>query len=162
MSEAAHRSIDLRWDWNEVRRKVALGVGGEGGGGVAVRPQATPHASTTGTPSLEELDPTQRVFADRVLAWAREVFAAYKEVRSTGTPQHMPLLRSWLCGSVGSGKSATLKAIVRHVRHLFQQEGVAATVELTAYTGVAAFNIGFGARTACSGCPHLPQRPMEE
>ena len=25
-----------------------------------------------------------------------------------------------------------------------------ATVELTAYTGVAAFNIGFGARTCCS------------
>ena len=90
----------------------------------------------------------QRAFADRVLAWAREVIVAYNRVHATGAPQSMPLLRSWLCGSAGSGKSATLKAIVRHTRRLFQQEGVAATVELTAYTGVAAFNIGFGARTA--------------
>jgi hypothetical protein len=33
---------------------------------------------------------------------------------------------------------------------------VPAKVELTAYTGVAAFNIGFGARTACSGFQVFP------
>ena len=105
-------------------RKLALGAGGEGGDGVALRPQSTPHdtarrpatAPGIGMPSLEELDPTQRAFADRVLAWAREVIVAYKEVRATGAPQRMPLLRSWLCGSVGSGKSAVLKATVWHVR----------------------------------------------
>ena len=152
-----------------MRRKLALGAGGEGSDGVAFRPQATPHdaarlpatAPGVGAPSLEELDPTQRAFADRVLAWAREVIVAYKEVRATGAPQRMPLLRSWLCGSAGSGKSATLKAIVRHIRHLFQQEGVAATVELTAYTGVAAFNIGFGARTACSAFHIFPNAPWK-
>ena len=32
----------------------------------------------------------------------------------------------------------------------FQREDVEATVELTAYTGVAAFNIGYGAETCCS------------
>ena len=55
-----------------------------------------------------------------------------------------------LGGPAGRGKSTTLRTVVQHLRLLFQQEGVDATVELTAYTGVAAFNIGFGARTARS------------
>ena len=62
----------------------------------------------------------------------------------------MPLLRSYLGGSAGSGKSTTLRTVLQHLRLLFQKEAINATVELTAYTGVAAFNIGFGAKTACS------------
>ena len=61
-----------------------------------------------------------------------------------------------LCGSAGSGKSTTLRTILQHLRLLFQDEGVLATVELTAYTGVAAFNIGFGAKTACSAFRIFP------
>ena len=34
--------------------------------------------------------------------------------------------------------------------YFFKKEDIPATVELTAYTGIAAFNIGFGAKTACS------------
>ena len=34
---------------------------------------------------------------------------------------------------------------------------IPAKVELTAYTGVAAFNIGFGARTACSAFQVFPK-----
>ena len=103
------------------------------------------------------LDPTQRVFADRVLAWAAEVVSAYKAVRSTGKNHPIPILRTWLGGSAGSGKSTTLKTIVQHVRLLFQRNEVDATVELTAYTGVAAFNIGFGAKTACSSFRIFPK-----
>ena len=99
---------------------------------------------------LDDLDPTQRVFAERVLNWAREVVKAYKEVDGTGKRGKIPILRSWLGGSAGSGKSTALKTCVQHIRALFYREDVNATVELTAYTGVAAFNIGFGARTACS------------
>ena len=44
----------------------------------------------------------------------------------------------------------TLKTIVQHVRLCFQKEEIDAKVALTAYTGVAPFNIGFGAKTACS------------
>ena len=62
----------------------------------------------------------------------------------------MPLLRPYLGGSAGSGKSTTLRTVLQHLRLLFQKEAINATVELTAYTGVAAFNIGFGAKTACS------------
>ena len=66
-----------------------------------------------------------------------------------------------LLGGNASGKSTTLKAIVQHMRFLFQEEEVDASVELTAYTGVAAFNIGFGARTACTSFRVFPKTPWE-
>ena len=68
----------------------------------------------------------------------------------------MPKLRTFLGGSAGSGKSRTLKTCVQHIRAMFQNKQVPAKVELTAYTGVAAFNIGFGARTACSAFQVFP------
>ena len=45
---------------------------------------------------------------------------------------------------------------MQHVRLMFKKRQIAATVELTAYTGVAAFNIGFGARTVCSAFQVFP------
>ena len=51
--------------------------------------------------------------------------------------------------------------IVQHIRLTFKREGVEATVALTAYTGVAAFNIGFGARTACSAFHIFPNAAWE-
>ena len=74
----------------------------------------------------------------------------------------MPKLRAWLCGSAGSGKSTTLKTIVHHVRLLFERENVDASIELTAYTGVAAFNIGLGARTAVSSFRIYPNAPWKK
>ena len=103
--------------------------------------------------ALDKLDPTQRVFADRVLTWGRELVKAYKHnatVRDPRKLKRVPLLRSYLGGSAGSGKSTTLRTVLQHLRLLFQKEAINATVELTAYTGVAAFNIGLGAKTACS------------
>ena len=108
---------------------------------------------------LEKLDPTQRVFAHRVLSWAGEVARVYKEVHATGKSRRPPKLRTWLGGSAGSGKSTTLRTVVQHTRLFFQREGVDATVELTAYTGVAAFKIGFVARTACSNFHFFPNTP---
>ena len=105
---------------------------------------------------LEKLDPTQRVFADRVLTWGRELVDCYKKCEGDGKPRDIPILKSWFCGSAGSGKSMTLKTIVHHLRSLFAEAGVPAKVQLTAYTGVAAFNIGFGAKTTCSGFQIFP------
>ena len=59
-------------------------------------------------------------------------------------------------GRTGSGKSTTLKTCVQHLRLKFYKRGGFAKVELTSYTGVAAFNIGFGARTACSAFQIFP------
>ena len=64
--------------------------------------------------------------------------------------KRVPVLRAWLGGSAGSGKSTTLKTCVAHVRLLFREAKIPARVALTAYTGVAAFNMSFGAKTACS------------
>ena len=115
--------------------------------------------------ALDKLDPTQRVFADRVLAWGRDLVSAYKHtdtVRDRKKLKRVPLLRCYLGGSAGSGKSTTLRTVLQHLRLLFQKEGVEATVELTAYTGVAVFNIGFGAETACSVFRIFPERRFQE
>ena len=76
--------------------------------------------------------------------------------RATGDSRRPPKLRARLGGSAWSGKSTSLRTVAQRLRLLFQREGVDATVELTAYTGVAAFNIGFGARTACSSFHVFP------
>ena len=104
-------------------------------------------------------------FVDRGLAWGRELVEAYKYNANQGHHKKMksvPLLRSYLCGSAGSGKTTTLCTFLQHLRLLFQKEGVAATVELTAYTGVAAFNIGFGAKTACSAFRIFPSSTFKK
>lgn len=99
---------------------------------------------------LDALDPTQRVFADMVLNWGDALVRCYKDVEHDAKPRDIPLLRTWLCGSAGSGKSTTMKTVVYHLRKKFAANRIPAKVELTAYTGVAAFNIGFGAKTTCS------------
>ena len=76
--------------------------------------------------------------------------------KADGIYREVPLLRIFLGGSAGSGKSTTLKTCVQHIRLMFKNNQIAATVQLTAYTGVAAFNIGFGARTVCSAFQIFP------
>ena len=134
---------------------------GNGSGGAAEPAHLTEEEVLRDYP-LDKLDPTQRAFADRVLRWANEVAQAYLDVSATGKPRRVPKIRTWLGGSAGSGKSTTLKTVVQHVRLIFQREGVAASVELTAYTGVAAFNIGFGAKTACSSFHIFPNAPWKK
>ena len=111
---------------------------------------------------LDILDPTQRCFVDRVLRWAAEVVDAYKEYKDNKKKFKPPRLRAWLGGSAGSGKSTTLKTCVAHIRLLFQQEKVDATIALTAYTGVAAFNMSFGAKTASRSFQIYPKQPFKK
>ena len=144
--------IDLRLDWAEVKRRLAAGAGQDASAGSARVDEDVVQRDC----ALDKLDPTQRVFADLALAWAAEVARIYLQVQATGKQQRLPKLRTWLGGSAGSGKSTTLKTVVQHMRLLFQRAGVDATVELTAYTGVAAFNIGFGAKTAGSSFRVFP------
>ena len=153
VSSATGKEIDLRLDWDDVRKKLAKGSGAE----INDAPALVDAERSAREYPLEDLDPTQRVFADRVLEWAAEVVRVYQRVASTGKWRlRVPRLRTWLGGSAGSGKSTTLRTVVAHIRWLFQREAVPATVALTAYTGVAAFNIGFGAMTACSSFQIFP------
>ena len=153
VSPSTGAEVDLRIDWDDVKRKLAKGAGA----GADTAAGRVDEDTVLRDFALDKLDPTQRAFAERVLAWAAEVASVYKDVSATGTRSAVPTMRTWLGGSAGSGKSTTLKTCVQHVRLLFQREGVDASVELTAYTGVAAFNIGFGARTACSSFRVFPK-----
>ena len=157
ISPSTSAEIDLRLDWGDVKKALAAGTGMDD----VAAPVRLEETAVLRDYGLEKLDPTQRVFADRVLSWAGEVVRVYKEVHATGKTRRPPLLRTWLGGSAGSGKSTTLRTVVQHLRLLFQQELVDVTVELTAYTGVAAFNIGFGARTACSSFHIFPNTPWK-
>ena len=78
-------------------------------------------------PSLESLDPTQKAFAEMAQQWF------------TGQRPHF---RAILLGTAGSGKTTTVKALLRDLK----QRGLRKAA-LVAYTGVAASNMGSGART---------------
>ena len=90
------------------------------------------------------------------------IWPSSKDIKNTGRMRSVPKLRAWLGGSAGSGKSTTLKTCVAHVRLLFRQADIPATVALTAYTGVAAFNMSFGAKTACSTFQIFPNAPWKK
>ncbi len=152
VSKSTGKTIDLRLDWGAVKQKLAQGQGDVAESDTGQVDEATVLADF----SLDKLDPTQRVFADRVLKWADEFADVYEAVQEDGQWRKVPKLRIWLGGSAGSGKSTTLKTCVQHLRLKFKRRGLPAKVELTAYTGVAAFNIGFGARTACSAFQVFP------
>ena len=138
--------VDLRLDW--AAAKAILKQGSEDA--VEDEEKSLSAAEVAEKYPLDILDPTQRCFADRVLAWAGEVVQCYSDVCARRKRCAPPPLRAWVGGSAGSGKSTVLKTCVAHIRVMFQTANVPATVALTAYTGVAAFNIGFGAKTACS------------
>ena len=153
VSNKSGKTIELRLDWSDVKKRLTRGTGGEGS---SVGDAPFDEAAVLRKYPLHRLDPTQRAFANRVLTWAEELLTVYQDVKSDGVHKPLPLLRSFLAGSAGSGKSTTLKTIVQHIRLLIHRKVVDAKVELTAYTGVAAFNIGFGARTACSAFQIFP------
>ena len=109
--------IDLHLDWGAVKKALADDHEEAGDSDMSHVDGVTVLRDY----SLEKLDPTQRVFADRVLKWAGKVADVYDNVRSDGQHRSVPLLGSFLGGSAGSGKSTTLKTIVEHTRLLFQR-----------------------------------------
>ena len=145
--------IDLRLDWGQAKRKLERGMDADDDADL----QQLVEADVLRDYPLDVLDSTQRAFADRVLSWGRKVVSVYQVIADSGVYQRVPKLRTWLGGSAGSGKSTTLRTVVQHLRLLFQQHQIDAKVALTAYTGVAAFNIGFGARTASSAFHIFPK-----
>ena len=149
-------TIHLRLDWGAVKQMLAQGQGDVAEGDVGQVDLDKWQVTVLADFSLDKLDPTQRAFADRVLKWGDDLIEQYETVKRDGHNRPVPKLRTWLGGSAGSGKSTTLKTCVQHLRLKFRKRGMLFKVELTAYTGVAAFNIGFGARTACSAFQVFP------
>ena len=87
------------------------------------------HAASAGAVKLADLDPTQRAFADLVLSWA-------------GAGTHKDEFHAMLLGTAGTGKTTTLQAMLG----CWRQRRLG-KVAVCAYTGVAASNVGGGART---------------
>ena len=117
VSKSTSKRINLRLDWGAVKEKLADAHEEDG----ESDPSAVDEATIVSDYSLDKLDPTQRVFADCCLKWAGLVADVYDKVRSDGRHRSVPLLRSFLGGSAGSGKSTTLKTIVQHTRLLFKK-----------------------------------------
>ena len=97
--------------------------------------------------SLDALDPTQRAFADMAIDWyagrnAGTAAAATAEKDSGSCSEPRSYFRAILLGTAGTGKTTCLKAILRELQARGLQKFAVA-----AYTGVAANNIGCGART---------------
>ena len=121
VSEKTGRTIDLRLVWEDVKRKLTPDA-------EVQKTERLQESDVVRDYDLETLDPTQRAFANRVLKWAHELVQTYKWTKANNGSKRPPRLRTWLCGSAGSGKTKTLKTTVQHVRFLFQQEDVDATV----------------------------------
>ena len=77
--------------------------------------------------ALEDLDPTQRVFVQLGLRWHEDRSHQFLAI---------------LLGTAGTGKTTTLKTLLAELRG----RGIG-KVLVGAYTGVAASNVGMGART---------------
>jgi hypothetical protein len=89
--------------------------------------------------NLDDLDPTQRFAADIAVKWA-DAWMGDSEYERQGLPPE-PLNMIWL-GTAGTGKTETLKALLRH----WETTGFG-KVRIAAFTGVAASNVGQGATT---------------
>jgi len=91
--------------------------------------------------NANDLDPTQRVVYDIGMAWAQKWMSEphYKDQHPPQTTESLHLL---LLGTAGTGKTTTLKALLQGWRSIGFGETIVA-----AFTGVAASNVGMGART---------------
>ena len=81
VSKNTGAAIDLRLDWATVKKMLADGVGDQGESDTS----QVDEAAVLRDYSLDALDPTQRVFADRALKWA----AAVADVEVRGGPHEV-------------------------------------------------------------------------
>ena len=70
--------VDLRLDWGAVKKTLTEGVGEE----TECDINQVDEASVMRDYALDDLDPTQRVFADRVLKWGAAVADVYEAVKA--------------------------------------------------------------------------------
>ena len=81
--------------WGDVQRQLAKGAGMASDESALT--DAVVEEKLVRRFALENLDPTQRVFADRVLAWGTDLVRAHKHNATLTDPRQMepmPLLRS--------------------------------------------------------------------
>jgi len=96
VSATTGREIDLRFDWTDVKKKFKKGPEAD----LKTLPRCLDEEIVFSDYSLDKLDPTQRVFADRVLKWAADVVAVYKHTSASGRffKSCLALVVGWLGG----------------------------------------------------------------
>ena len=78
--------VDLTLDWEEVARKIGAGAEGRRHKDVLCLEKAVVDADY----ALDDLDPTQRAFADRVLKWGDDLVKTYQQINKDGKPRPVP------------------------------------------------------------------------
>ena len=98
------------------------------------------------------MDPTQQSFMDHMCAWA-DAYRSIPDVCDNNLPLPVEHSGSWhlhdsvlLLGTAGTGKTTTVQAANKEL----EDRGLKARIVRAAYTGVAASNMGSGARTILS------------
>jgi hypothetical protein len=80
---------------------------------------------------FEDLDPTQQLFVRLGIQW-------YENRENRDNPQFLAVL----LGTAGTGKTTTMQVLIQRLRNMGMKN-----YKVAAFTGVAASNIGMGART---------------
>ena len=132
--------------------------GGQGGlshdeaSALVAAPPASGAASVAAPVSGPRMDPTQQSFVDHMCAW-RDAYLSDPAVCSSNLPLSLEKDGPWqLCGPVlllgtaGTGKTTTVQAANQEL----EAHGLEGRIVRAACTGVAASNMGSGARTIVS------------
>ena len=94
---------------------------------------------------VKDLDPTQEILAEVLMEWADLRVAWRQALPATGgVPRIGPALRLTVPGAAGTGKTHTAQIAINQARKKF---GSYDSVLTMAFSGVAAANLGSGART---------------
>ena len=133
-------------------RAAQGGLSHEEASALVAAPPASGAASVTASPSGPRMDPTQQSFVDHMCAW-RDAYLSDPTVCSSNLPLSLEKDGPWqLCGPVlllgtaGTGKTTTVQAANQEL----EEHGLKGRIVRAAYTGVAASNMGSGARTIVS------------
>ena len=152
-------------------RSTQGGLSHEEASALVSTPSCTGASAAAGGASGPRMDPTQQSFVDHMCAW-RDAYVNAADVCQSNLP--LPLDRDgpWqlcspvlLLGTAGTGKTTTMQAANQQL----ENHGLKGRIVRAAYTGVAASNMGSGARTIVSlfrlktsrgagHCNHCPRR----
>ena len=96
---------------------------------------------------------TQNMVVDILKEWAEKRLEG-EILPVVADPSHPPPLRMLLLGTVGTGKTYTAKAGITEARLMLESRDSALTMS---FTGVAAANLGVGAKTIDSVLSYKPR-----
>ena len=133
-------------------RSTQGGLSHEEASALVAAPSATSASAAGSASNGPRMDPTQQSFVDHMAVW-RDAYVNCPDICQSNLPLPSDKDGPWqLCGPVlllgtaGTGKTTTMQAANQHL----ENHGLKGRIVRAAYTGVAASNMGSGARTIVS------------